>query len=63
MRIWVIFLLLMSLMKNKLEWLSFFVSQLSLNLITPSDHFVIQKLQNLIRVFLFIIFKRYFLFI
>ena len=63
MRIWVISLLLMSLMKNKLEWLSFFVSQLSLNLITPSDHFVIQKLQNLIRVFLFIIFKRYFLFI
>ena len=63
MRIWVIFLLLMSLMKNKLEWLSFFVSQLSLNLITPSDHFGIQKLQNLIRVFLFIIFKRYFLFI
>ena len=33
----VMFRLLMSLMKNKLEWVKFFVSQLPLNLIMPGD--------------------------
>ena len=46
----VIFLLPLSLTKNKLDWVTFFVSQLSLNLKTSRDLPVIQNLQNLIRL-------------
>ena len=46
----VIFLLPLSLTKNKLDWVKFFVSQLSLNLKTSRDLPVIQNLQNLIRL-------------
>ena len=54
----VILLLPMSLMKNKLGWVKFFVSQLPLNLIMPRDPPLIQNLQNLIRYFLLIIVRR-----
>ena len=46
----VIFLLPLSLTKNKLDWVKFFVSQLSLNFKTSRDLPVIQNLQNLIRL-------------
>ena len=46
----VIFLLPLSLTKNKLDWVKFFVSQLLLNLKTSRDLPVIQNLQNLIRL-------------
>ena len=46
----VIFLLPLSLTKNKLDWVKFFVSQLSLNLKKSRDLPVIQNLQNLIRL-------------
>ena len=46
----VIFLLPMSLTKNKLDWVKFFVSLLSLNLKTSRGLPVTQNLQNLIRL-------------
>ena len=46
----VIFLLPMSLTKNKLDWVKFFVGQLSLNLKTSRGLPVIQNLQNLTRL-------------
>ena len=45
-------------MKNKLEKVKFVLSQLPLNLITPRGLAVIQKLQNLIRVFPLITVRR-----
>ena len=51
MIIGVIFLIQMSLMKNKLHRVfKFFVSQLLLNIITSRGLHVIQNLQNLVRV-------------
>ena len=49
MIIWVIFLTMMSLIKNKLEWVKLFVGQLSFRYIIPGGLPVIQNLQNLIR--------------
>ena len=48
----------MSLMKNELEWITFFVSQILLNLITPRALPVVQNLQILIRDWSLIIVRK-----